>query len=467
MAATSYKIRNIAPPDLRNYPEEIRRMWWGWVVEFGLKVKDAELARGLDKDGEDLKRIRPRTRKYRRSAMTPSGKGDPNAPPLMPARALSRTRSLLAGRALSTHAEFYWRFDAFTGESWGKVLAIHARKGRDVIGISPKGLARVKALAWERWAAWKAGRYIPAPPKPPSVPVVPRVGTYDVKNATFGIGGTGPGGAQSTGGMTWPEWRKYFTSPNPTKVAIPGRPEGRYNRLLSHVWGQTGRPSPPGSPAQPPGGRPPSKPGKAGPPGGPAPFVLTTRGGVSKSDEAAVRGAIGQLPRPVLLALRKGGIKFALAQKFSDWDPALSTQQPPGWSPGSTWENTDGGYFWNRRIVLICKTRQDQATGVFVPAGRMVRLIRHEVGHGFDDAIGGSIHGDFQAAYNADKARLPASRQSDLTYYLQPGKNGPREVFAEAFAQLQGGGTSPHPIARLFPHCTALVRTWSQKGKIP
>src|SRR5262249_4865244 len=145
------------------------------------------------------------------------------------------------------------------------------------------------------------------------------------------------------------------------------------------------RPSPPGSPPAPPGGKPPSKSGKAGPPGGPAPLVLQAHGAVTRADEAAGSGALGQLPRPALRAWRQSGIKFALAQKFSDWDPGLSTQKPPGWPPGSTWEHTDGGYFWNRRVVLICKTRQDRATGAFVPAGRMVRLIRHEVAHGFDD----------------------------------------------------------------------------------
>jgi hypothetical protein len=257
LPATSYKIRNIAPPDLRGYPEGVRLAFWQWVVEFGLKVKDHELAQGLDKDGEDLEKISPKTRKYRRSAMTPSGKGDPNAPPLMPAKALSRTRSLLAGRALLTHAEFYWRFDAFTGESWGKVLANHAKKGRDVIGLSERGVARVRALAWERWDQWKRGKFVPGTPPVASAPVVPRVGTYDVSRATFGIGGGPTPGAPSTGGMTWPRWRRYFTQKNPTNVPIPGRPEGRYNRLLAHVWGQSGGAAPPRSPApRPPGPRP-------------------------------------------------------------------------------------------------------------------------------------------------------------------------------------------------------------------
>ena len=246
--ATSYKIRGIEPPDLATQPKDIKTMFWQWVVEFGLRVKDRELAQGLDRDGNPLRAISARTRKYRRSAMTPSGKGDPSAPPLMPARALSRTRSLLAGRALSTHAEFYWRFDAFTGQSWGEVLKIHARKGRNVIGLSDQGVARVRNLAWERWSQWKRGKYVPQPARPRSVPVVPMVGTSDVRRATFGIGASGPGGPQSTGGMTWPEWRKYLRQP--AKVEIPGRPKQPYNRLLAYVWGEPAKP--PGAPPRAP-----------------------------------------------------------------------------------------------------------------------------------------------------------------------------------------------------------------------
>ena len=65
--------------------------------------------------------------------------------------------------------------------------------GRDVIGLSPKATARVKAAAWKRWEAWKAGRYkAQAEPGPAKAPMIPQVGNYDTTHATFGIGATGP-----------------------------------------------------------------------------------------------------------------------------------------------------------------------------------------------------------------------------------------------------------------------------------
>jgi hypothetical protein len=240
MPATSFKIRGIEPPDLKDYPPSVRKLFWGWVVEYGLKRKDLELSKGLDKDGKPLRPIRPKTRRYRRSAMTPTGKGDPSAPPLTPGHQLSRPRSLLAGRALTTHAEFYWRFDAFTGDSFGVVLAYQKEKGRDVFGLSPKGTAWVQRMALKRWERYKAGQAGQAGPVRPArvSPGLPTVGSYDMTHATMGIGSADTSKGRWTGGMTWPEWQRYFTA---QAKAIPGRPAGPSNRLLEHVWGVGGQ----------------------------------------------------------------------------------------------------------------------------------------------------------------------------------------------------------------------------------
>lgn len=161
MAATYYLIRGIEPPDLRLYPDTIKILYWEWVVELGLKAKDADLAKGLDKDGKPLRGISERTRKNRRSAMTPTGRGDPSAPALMPGRGLSRTRSLLTGRARKNYAEFFWRYDPWTGDQWGKILAYHAQGRtaggivRNVVGLSPASTAKVAAAAAQKWEAWK------------------------------------------------------------------------------------------------------------------------------------------------------------------------------------------------------------------------------------------------------------------------------------------------------------------------
>src|SRR5215218_703390 len=119
MASYSFRITGIEPahdPAWRSAPVELRRAFWRAVVELGLEAKDRDLARGLDAHGRQMAAISSYTRKHRRSAM---GHADPNAPPLTPAYGLSRTRSLLRGRAMVDHAEFYWT--AHEGEHWGKI----------------------------------------------------------------------------------------------------------------------------------------------------------------------------------------------------------------------------------------------------------------------------------------------------------------------------------------------------------
>lgn len=259
-APTHYILKaGIAPPDLKNYPEPVRMMFWGFVVDAGLKRKDRELAQGLNAKGEPLPGVLPATRKHRRSEMTPSGKGDPSAPYLMPGRRLSRTRSLLYGRAFKDYALFGWRYDAHTGDQWGAVLAAHARRGKayDVVGLSPAGIAAVAREAQKRWRQWLLGSPVQAglvASRPQSAVAHGRpLGTTDLTHATFGIGATREQAqraideGRSSGFRTQAEWQKYFrqkAAPIPHALA-PSVRRGSSNVLLQHVWNA---PRPPSAP---------------------------------------------------------------------------------------------------------------------------------------------------------------------------------------------------------------------------
>jgi hypothetical protein len=264
-----YKLRGLEPPDLASYDASTRKLFWSWVLEFGLKRKDKELSQGLDKDGEPLKPIDKYTREHRRSAMTPSGKGDPGAPPLTPGLQKSRTRSLLAGRAFSTHAEFYWRYDSFTGASWAVVLSYQAVQGRDVFGLSDAGMAWVKVQAWALWDQWKTGhvRQVSAATKAAKPAAIPRrpvqqpgetkiinQGRKPTEAATYGIGADAP--RKGHGGRTPAEWDAYFRQT--ASATLPGRPANpgsksdivgpKYNRIIRQTWNQ----AQPGSNDRPP-----------------------------------------------------------------------------------------------------------------------------------------------------------------------------------------------------------------------
>ena len=166
-----FRLRGIAPGDLPYQPPAVRRMFWGWVVEFGLRRKDWELARGLDKDGDPMRRLDAKSIKHRKSEVGPT---DKNAPPLEPSWGRSRVRSLLNGRAHTDSAEFFWGFDAVTGRSFAYVLRAQRErypKGRDVFGLSPAGVAAVRAKAWKRWRNWRSGQH---PERPATLSPVAR-----------------------------------------------------------------------------------------------------------------------------------------------------------------------------------------------------------------------------------------------------------------------------------------------------
>jgi hypothetical protein len=263
-----FKVRGIAPPDLASYDATTRKLYWTWVLKLALARKDKELAAGLDKDGKPLRAISEYTRKHRRSAMTPSGKGDPAAPPLTPGLQKSRTRSLLAGRALSTHVDMFWRFDGFTGESWAVVLSYQAARGRDVFGISDEGLASIKVKSWALWESWKSNfartgsaateaaakttttRSATTSRRQAGESMTVNKGRAPTADATYGIGASAP--RKGHGGRTPAEWAAYFRQT--AAAAPPGRAASppskspivgpRYNRLLSHVWGRAGGAAP-------------------------------------------------------------------------------------------------------------------------------------------------------------------------------------------------------------------------------
>jgi len=171
-SAVGFRLRGFGPTDLATYPDSVKKLFWGWVTDAALKVKDRELSRGWDKDG-NVHPLAARTIRYRKSEVGPVTK---NAPRLIPALDRSRVRSLLRGRAHTNSAELYWTFDAMTGDSFAVILHFSAEAGHDVFGISPRGMAQVREQAISRWQAWKvqAGHArpsvaVPGFPEPPRV----------------------------------------------------------------------------------------------------------------------------------------------------------------------------------------------------------------------------------------------------------------------------------------------------------
>lgn len=168
-------LAQAGPPGWKSAPAAARADLARALVAFALEEKDADLAAGIGADGKALAALALKTRENRRSAMGPA---DPNAPALTPAHGLSRTRSLLTGRveASGQGAVFWWKFDPVTAKDWGEILD-HHRKGagrlpvRDVFGLSPQAVARVRRRLREWWRAYQVGRAsVPVAAEPAALP---------------------------------------------------------------------------------------------------------------------------------------------------------------------------------------------------------------------------------------------------------------------------------------------------------
>jgi hypothetical protein len=244
----SFTIKGIEPNGLNAYPDAVRLLYWSWVTTLALKAKDRDLAAGLDAFGEPLRPISKETRKHRKSAMTPSGKGDPSAPPLSPGRKLSRVRSLLAGRALLDRSELWWRFDPFTHASFGRILTFQQEQGRDVFGLSDESTEEVRLAALRKWRQWLTtgqavpleleGRRVVAPMAATGttgpLPAAGFEGHKPTKFAVYGIGGE-PGTGAPVRGFSEAEFKAFYRQTMPANVQA--RPGTDYNRLLRHIWG--------------------------------------------------------------------------------------------------------------------------------------------------------------------------------------------------------------------------------------
>ena len=102
-------------------------------------------------------------------------------------------------------------------------------------------------------------------------------------------------------------------------------------------------------------------------------------------------------------------------------------------------------------MIIVAEKRLTLA-GQVVDVARVPGVLRHEIGHAFDMAIGGKgkITGPFHSSsrtfdsiYKRDVRMMTAQLKRELRYFTQTGRAGKQESFAEAFAILLGGGSDP------------------------
>ena len=361
----------------------------------------------------------------------------------------------MTGRAFPDRAEFWWRYDPYTYDSWARILRKQANQGRDVFGISPRDLALVTARSWRAFARFAAGKpHAPALPPPVVQPAVapapkrlPMVGTTRMRWATTGIGATPellPG--QTTGGATWETWLKHLRGPAPTPKGIDRRRP--FNVLLRMIFGPTrpagaapAAPAPPGPPPVKP--KPiPKPPPKPAPPPPPSPPVKRPPKPKPTPREAAIRDLIdyGKRQGYEIHRIDNRGLidRFGFAAEKTESIPMLYYG-----SERRIYLNTEARVFGAEDLVAHAARQERQR---WWAVGHPFGMVDHEIGHArHHDAIGTAFDdATLNRVFGPEVLLEVTGKVSSYAGY------SPKEFVAEVYAALKHGKSYDDSIMDLY-----------------
>ena len=168
--------------------------------------------------------------------------------------------------------------------------------------------------------------------------------------------------------------------------------------------------------------------------------VVVKGGRGTDEDAAIVRRHLEGLPVEILALLKKKGVKVvACHDSVTDFDSSLRNKVPRGWEKiGRKWDTVPGAFLKKRNAVAIATVAAGSGPRVVPERGPKTHgsfaLALHETMHGHDIAAGSKLSKSkaFRAARDADRGKLDP-------YYLQGGKAGLQESYAESAARHFGG----------------------------
>jgi hypothetical protein len=198
-----------------------------------------------------------------------------------------------------------------------------------------------------------------------------------------------------------------------------------------------------------------------------SPEIFQLRGNVKPSEKfiSKMDRAFLNMPPEVRQLLKSKGIKMVIGDSIPAIDPTMKGQEPRGHGTGAKWDYVEGYYDPYNKIAVTTEHYESSYSHDIVETRRAEGVMRHEVGHAVDDAMGRfSEKKEFMDVYSKDKARidqnLSAADKKKLDYFLQADTAGPSEAFAELFGILQGGGcnkTQEELIRRAFPETIRVI----------
>jgi HK97 family phage prohead protease len=198
----------------------------------------------------------------------------------------------------------------------------------------------------------------------------------------------------------------------------------------------------------------------------PVPVELSE--GTGGSFQADFARAVRDIPPRAAKTMADAGIKVRAGARITQLKPELKGVHPRGWPRGMTWDTAEGLYDRAQKAVHITEFYRPVGSKKFVPSGRIRGVLLHESGHAFDHALGypSNFSTAYIDAYADDVKQMAKDEKFSLGYYLQKGKAGRSEAFAELFARNVdvGAGAARQDIREFFPNASRLVKQAMDRG---
>lgn len=140
--------------------------------------------------------------------------------------------------------------------------------------------------------------------------------------------------------------------------------------------------------------------------------------------------------------------------------PELKKEKPIGQEIAQSYDEMSG-VFSKEHGAIVAENFYD-----FGRSGKNQHLqntLAHEAGHALDHMLlDPSLSKEFISAYETDRKLMSATQRQARQYFMQEGKRGPREAFAELVAALYATEDNflDSKIAKVFPNCAKLIQAY-------
>ncbi|MBI5176319.1 MAG: hypothetical protein HY986_25775 [Candidatus Melainabacteria bacterium] len=181
---------------------------------------------------------------------------------------------------------------------------------------------------------------------------------------------------------------------------------------------------------------------------------------VSVETIKATREALKRFPRSILCLFYQQQCSILLAPYVTTAAPELKNQKPVGQEIAQSYDEMSGVFSKEHGAIVAENLYSFGRSG---KNQHLQKTLAHEAGHALDHMLcDASLTVEFIAAYENDRKLMSAAQRQARQYFMQEGKRGPREAFADLVAALYGteDNFQDSKIARVFPNCAKLIQAY-------